>query len=115
MENKTIIKTFFTFIIIAGIYSCREKKETEVQVYTNEISIFNYDNKHDLLEYNKLKLDESHPNLLNPNVSKSDYNLVKKSWISLHQNIGEYLSDNEFKWGVKDSSITIFHKNLLQF
>ena len=33
-----------------------------------------------------------------------------KSWTDLHQSIGKYLSENEFKWEVKDSSITIVQK-----
>ena len=55
-------------------------------------------------------MDENHPNLLNPEISKSDLNAVMKSWTDLHQRIGAYLFENEFNWDIEDSSTTIVQK-----
>ncbi len=108
MKLKTISKVLFIIMIITGISSCKEKTETANN--GKEIGVFNFDDKQELSEYDKLNLDETHPNLLNPQISKSDYDSVMKSWTDLHQRIRQYLSENEFNWGVEDSSITIVQK-----
>lgn len=112
MKSKTILKYLFIPLIMIGIISCKEKKESTKQTVDNkiEVGVFNFDNKQELSKYNVLNLDETHPNLLNPQISKSDYNSVIKSWTDLHQRIGKYLSENRFDWEVKDSSITIVQK-----
>jgi hypothetical protein len=108
MTFKTILKTVFIFSIFIGISSCIKK--TENADNKNAIGIFNYDNEQQLTQYNKLNLDETHPNLLNPQISKSDHSLVMKSWTNLHQKIGTHLSENKFNWEVEDSAITVVQK-----
>ncbi len=112
MRIKLIFKGIFIFTIITGIYGCKEKTESKTDIVETEkkIGVFNFDNKQELAEYNRINLDDTHPNLLNPQISKSDYNVVMESWTDLHQRIGAYLSKNEFNWEVKDSSISIVQK-----
>lgn len=112
MKLKTILKVFFILTIITGISSCKKKIENQSDVIENkkEIRVFNFDNKQQLSDYNKLNLDQTHPNLLNPQIARSDYNSVRKSWTDLHQSIAEYLAKNEFNWGVEDTSIVIVQK-----
>ena len=114
MKFKTILKALFLIIITIGINGCDEKKEEKTVNVDKEkletINVFNFDNKQELSNYNNLNLDETHPNLLNPQISKSEYNSVMKSWIDLHQRIGKHLSENGFSWEVESSSITIVQK-----
>ena len=55
-------------------------------------------------------MDETHSNLLNSQISKSEYNSVLKSWTDLHKRIGKFLLENKFDWGINDSTITIVRK-----
>ena len=61
-------------------------------------------------EYEKLNLDATHPNLLNPQVSENEHDAVVKSWSELHQRIGSYLSQKGFDWGTEAPTISIVHK-----
>jgi hypothetical protein len=90
MKLKNILKSMLVILIIAGIYSCKEKNENKTQSYETEkkAKVFNFDNKTELSQFNKLNLDETHPNLLNTQILKIDYNSIVKSWTGLHQNIG---------------------------
>ena len=109
--NKSLFGLAF-FLTIGVINGCKENTENKT-VSTKEpnlIGIYNFDNKQELADYNELNLDENHPNLLNPQISKSDYNSVIKSWTDLHQKIGIYLSKNNFTWDVNDNTISIFQK-----
>lgn len=112
MKSKTILKIIISFVILVSINSCtsNEKKELKNTSNSKEISVFNYDDSEQLAAYNKLNLDETHANLLNPQISKDDFSTVRTSWIDLHQKIGKHLSENNFHWGVKDSTITIVQK-----
>jgi hypothetical protein len=126
MKIKTILKTLFIICFISGIISCKDKTEDKLEIVEKEkterktdtiekekskiITVYNFDNQQELSAYNKLNLDATHPNLLNPNMSNSDYDMVMKSWTDLHQRIGAYLSENKFNWEVKDKSISIVHK-----
>ncbi|OBX25369.1 hypothetical protein LX77_01457 [Gelidibacter algens] len=122
MKFKTILSTIFIVSIIFGNSGCKEKNENKAKLADGEkietvdnekieiISVFNYDNPKELSEYNALNLDATHPNLLNPQISSSDYDSVIKSWTELHQRIGAYLSENGFNWEVEDKTISIVHK-----
>ena len=112
MKLKTLIKALFIFTIIAGTSNCKNNTENKKVDYKKEklVGTFNYDNKQELTEYRELNLDETHPNLLNPQISTSDYNSVIKSWKDLHQRIGNHLSNKKFTWEVEDSYINIVQK-----
>ncbi|MCG9970965.1 hypothetical protein [Christiangramia crocea] len=109
------IRNCFKVFCLVGIFfvSCgciAQNVETQAGDKENTVSVYNIDNTKDRAEYARLDLDSTHPNLLNPQISQSDYNEVIKSWTDLHQRIGKYLADNEFKWEVEDSTITIVQK-----
>ena len=120
MDRNTILKWTLAFCIIVGVSSCKEKAESTKEVVENQevineainesIGIFNFQDKEEFSVYTSLNLDESYPNLLDPQISKSDHNTVIESWSDLHQRIGTFLSDNEFTWGVEDKSISILQK-----
>jgi len=113
MNLKTIFKGLFIILIITVIYGCNEKAENnkiEIVELGKKIGVFNFDNKQQLAKYNRMNLDNTHPNLINPQISKSDHNLVMETWKDLHQRIGLYLYENGFNWGVEDSSIEMVRK-----
>ena len=104
--QKTII------VLLLAIFNCEEKPE-KISDHTNDskfVAVYNYDNEQDLIQYNTLDLDQSHPNVLNPQISKADYDSVTKSWTALHQNIGAYLAKRDFNWDVEDETIMIVQK-----
>ena len=112
MKLNIILKTIIAISFIIGVNNFKKqntyiKQSSQIQ---KKVRVYNFDNKTELSEFSKLKLDKTHPNLLNPKISASDYKAVKTSWIDLHQRIGKYLSDKEFNWEVKDSTITILQK-----
>jgi len=111
MKFNNVLKSILVISVIIGINSCKGKNEDNIESdEIKKVRVFNFDNKIELSEFNKLKLNETHPNLLNPEISKSEYNTIAKSWIDLNQNIGKYLSNKKFTWGVKDSTITVIQK-----
>ena len=109
MKSTTILMLSFLFVCM----SCQQNtpvKKVPSPKETPPIQVFNFDNERDRAAYQALKLDSSHPNLLNPQIAPEMYTEVRSSWSELHQNIGTYLSEKEFSWGVKDSTITIVQK-----
>lgn len=113
MNTGTIFKTVFSIIIIASLISCQQNSKEKAIGNSEKLvepSIYNFSRVGDLEKFNALKLDDSYPNLLNPNISKDDYEKVSQSWIDLNQRIGAYLSDNDFTWGISDSTISIVQK-----
>ena len=72
-HSSTLIKLLVVFTLVS--YSCKENKEDNSKRDHNKkhISVFNYEKKDQLSEYNKLNLEDSYPNLLNPKISKSKY------------------------------------------
>lgn len=112
MKLKAYYSKLLIVLAIIATQGCKEKvaNKTETVEKAKLIGVFDFDNKEELSAYTKLNLDKTHPNLLNPQISKSDYNSVVKSWTDLHQRIGGFLSENNFDWGVKDSTITIVQK-----
>ncbi|MBI6118595.1 hypothetical protein [Salegentibacter maritimus] len=110
--NRTASKTFIILFLFTGVLSCKEHAQQKVKDITEfeGVNTFNFDDKQELLEYRELALDKTHPNLLNPEISKSEYKKVRKSWVDLHQRVGAYLSENNFEWEVDDSTIAIVHK-----
>lgn len=98
MKQKTILSLFVLFL---SLYSCQESAQ---------ISIYNFDNKEELKAFNKLDLDKTHPNMLDPSNSKERNEEVKKSWVNLHEAIGSFLAEKDFTWEVQDSSVSIVQK-----
>ncbi|PRP67368.1 hypothetical protein [Nonlabens agnitus] len=112
MNLNISIKLAYIFFFSILIIGCGEKKakNTIENAKANKISVYNFDDEQQLNQYRKLKLDETHPNLLNPEISNSDYDDVKAAWVDLHQNIGDFMDENDFQWQTTDSTITVVHK-----
>ena len=85
------------------VISCTKKVNKEVLV-------FNVDDKGTKVELSNMDLDKKHPNLLNPSISKGDYDSVLSSWVDLHKELQKYLNQNNFDWGIDDDKIKIFNK-----
>ena len=109
---KIMLRAFTMLVVLAGSTSCTEKtKEKKVAIEKEgAVVVVNFDDKEKLSEFLALNLDDTHPNLLNPDISKTDHDAVLKSWEDLHQRIGSHLAENNFTWGIEDSSITIVQK-----
>ena len=105
----------FTLIIFLNLVfiSCQQEKVDKEKLASEEtttIQVFNFDKKSDRTAYQKLDLDKTHPNLLNPQISDVALTEVRSSWNKLHQDIGAYLNAKGFSWEVPDSTITIVQK-----
>ncbi len=72
--------------------------------------IYNVSNPSDLSEFGKLNLDETHPDILDPSIARDDKEKVVASWIDLHQSIGNYLTENDFSWGIEAESISMYQR-----
>jgi hypothetical protein len=89
------------FVLLLSVFSCK-KEESRVVGFHDSVAIINLQ---------KLKLDESYVNLLNPNFSKKEeYQTIIKSWSKFHNKVNEMLIENKFSWGVPDSAITVVNK-----
>jgi len=112
MKLNKIVFSISLLLATGLVSSCNQNsdKRTPSIDTVPGISVYNFSNKLELATYNKLNLDESHPNLLNPQISKTDHNAIIDSWTDLHQKIGSYLSQNDFSWEVEDSTISIVQK-----
>ncbi len=114
MKMKIITLLSWTLVlgVLVGISSCKDKEGSKTETVENKepITVFNFDDQRQLSAYTSLDLDASYPNLLNPEISVTDYKTVLKSWTELHQEIDAYLRRNNFSWGVEDESISILQK-----
>ncbi|TBW30050.1 hypothetical protein [Gramella sp. KN1008] len=97
-------KYILTFLFISLMYW------QGISQNTTDIRVFDYEDRTEFSQYEQLNLDKDHPNLLNPEISKNEMDKVIASWTELHQNIGQYLQENDFEWQVEDSEIMIVHK-----
>lgn len=109
---KRLLVVLTLLILITGVSSCAEKAEKKTAATEEKDAVFivNFDDKEAFGEFRALNLDDTHPNLLIPENSEADHAAVLKSWSDLHQHIGTHLAENDFSWGVEDSSITMLQK-----
>ena len=73
-------------------------------------NVYNFHDKTELEIYESLGLDETHPNLLNPEIAAGEVKQVYGSWSDLHQKLGVFLKEKNFEWGTEDDMIKIVHK-----
>ncbi|MCC1484532.1 hypothetical protein [Winogradskyella immobilis] len=106
--KKMVLLIAFCIINISCKNNNQEQKLARLK--TSSVAIYNFADKENFNAFNRLELDKTHPNLLNPQVSKSNYNDIRTSWTKLHQDIGNYISKNDFDWNTNDSIINIVHK-----
>ncbi|MFY7669579.1 hypothetical protein ACOSP6_00690 [Tenacibaculum sp. MEBiC06402] len=89
------------FVLFLSFFSCKKEKNRVVGFHDSVA----------ISSLQKLQLDDSYINLLNPSFSKKEeYQAIIKSWSNFHNNVNEILTENEFSWGVPDSSITVVNK-----
>ena len=105
------IKNSIWILLIIGLISCKQKsteKETEVIKVPKIVS---GNNEMAYNEIKKLNLDSTYTNLLDPrNVSESEYKIVVESWSEFHKKVSQFIKEENFKWEVPDSTITIFNR-----
>ncbi len=95
-------KRLLVFFLIIFIFSCSKENEGAVVNLQSEAAI----NK-----VKKLDLDTKYKNLLNPEfTTDEEYKEVTKSWGDFHKQVGKILKENDFDWGIKDSSVKILNK-----
>ncbi len=76
----------------------------------NYPKIYNFSNKESFERFLQRDLDSQHTNLLNLDLAKEDYDIVSKKWMTIHQDIGQYLKKSGFNWNTEDSTVSIVHK-----
>ncbi|MDA9056462.1 hypothetical protein N9K49_01270 [Flavobacteriaceae bacterium] len=99
LSNKILI------LIIIGFISCKKTvviKEPKV-VSGNDKTAYN--------ALKKMNLDSTYTNLLDPrNVTADEYKLVAASWSGFHKKLSHFIKEENFKWEVPDSTITIMNR-----
>lgn len=96
-------------LLIIGFISCKQtSKETVIIIEPKVVS------GNDKTAYNALKimnLDSTYTNLLDPkNVTEDEYQIVSKSWSEFHKELSQFIKNENFKWEVPDSTITIMNR-----
>ena len=104
---RTNLKIYFILFTCLSILNCKQKNDT---VAANTIEVYDIADEADRFIYDKLNLDDSHPNLLNPQLSDDGYDMILEAWTNLHQAIGDHLDKNDFDWQIEAESISILHK-----
>ena len=112
MPLKSFLNLNFAIALLIAFNSCKQQEEhnSETENAPEQTGVYGFYDKQEVAEVKKMNLDESHPNMLNPAISKSEHEAVMESWSGLHKKMSEHLQNNNFNWEVKDSTITIFHK-----
>lgn len=105
------IKSSIWILLIIGLISCKQKStEKEIEII-KEPKIVSGNNEMAYNEIKKLNLDSTYTNLLDPrNVSESEYKIIAKSWSEFHKKVSQFIKEENFKWEVPDSTITIFNR-----
>ncbi|QCK16698.1 hypothetical protein DCC35_19145 [Mangrovivirga cuniculi] len=99
-------------VLIFGCENSTKTKETNQNKTTNIKPItFSLAEEEELKKLDSLNLDSSYANLLSPAYnSEENIKEVRRSWSKLHQDLGKYLVEQNFNWGINDSSISLFNK-----
>jgi len=96
------MKKLLLVCLLMVLFSCNKENEGVVVNLQNEVA----NNK-----IKKLNLDTKYKNLLNPEfTTDEEYKEVTKSWGDFHKQVGKILKENDFDWGIKDSSVKILNK-----
>jgi len=105
------LKNGFWILIIIGTISCKQKSTEKEPEFDNIPKVVNFDNKEAFDEFIRKNLDSIYTNLLDPrNVSELEYKGVTKSWSEFHQKVLKFIKEENFKWEVPDSTISIVNR-----
>jgi hypothetical protein len=111
MKSEFIIAILLLNTFLLGTISCNEKPAESKVVTNNSHQVVNFDNSKELKAFRELNLDSTYVNLLDPrNTSESEYKSVMHSWSEFHQNIAEFIEQENFQWEVPDSTISIVNR-----
>ena len=97
-------------LVIISSFAFTYSNQDSGELIVKKPRIYNFDNEIEFEEFVNLKLDKTHENLLDPQVSKSEIADVMQSWRDLHRKCGEYLKERSFDWGVESGTVSIFQK-----
>jgi len=104
MKTKHILNFALLISMFIGMTSCNNKGNS-VEI---DPKIVSFDNRLAFAEFRKLNLDSSYTNLLNPaNSTETEFEVVMESWTQMHQKVSKFIKEENFKWEVSDSTITI--------
>lgn len=105
------IKNSLWILLIIGLISCKQKSTEKKTDLVKVPKVVSAHNKIALNEIRELYLDSTYTNLLDPrNVTESEYKDVTKSWSEFHKKVSKFIKEENFKWGVPDSMITIANR-----
>ena len=104
------LKQSIWILLLIGLYGCKKAPEKKDQI-AKEPKVVNFDNKLAFQEFSKMNLDSTYINLLDPrNVSESEHKSVIKSWTEFHQKVSKFIKEENFKWEVPDSTISVLNR-----
>ncbi len=104
-------KSSLWILVIIGLISCKQKSTEKETDSIKEPKVVSAHNKIALKEIRELYLDSTYTNLLDPrNVTESEYKDVTKSWTEFHKKVLKFIEEEDFKWDVPDSMITIANR-----
>lgn len=99
--------SFVIFFVFGSLlFSCVDSKDT-IEVLVVNLKEESSVEKENFLQLN---LDGSHPNLLNPSISKDSLEVVYNSWMKLHTDLNDFLKQRKFEWGIDKQNIKLFNK-----
>lgn len=102
------IKNSIWILLIIGLISCKQNSTEKENKVIKEPKVVSGNNEIAYNEWKEMNLDSSYTNLLDPrNVTEAELKIVAKSWSEFHKNVSQFIKEENFKWEVPDSTITI--------
>ena len=97
------------FFLIIGFISCKQTPKKIEAIKEPKVVSGNNNAAYNALK--KMNLDSTYTNLLDPrNVTTDEYKIVAKSWSEFHKKLSHFIKEENFKWEVSDSTITIMNR-----
>jgi len=99
------------FLILLSFFACKNDTETSIVKDVKAPTIVNFDDKLAFGDFKKLNLDDKCANLLDPrNTAEDERTSVINSWSSFHKKVTVFLEQENFKWEIPDSTISIYNR-----
>lgn len=106
--KKNFVLSVLCGLILVGCSTPNKQKEQRED--NSEVRVFSLANAEDKIAFSALKLDDTHSNLLNRDISKDQFDVIWKSWTDIHKALNQHLINENFDWGVNDERIRLFNK-----